>query len=81
MMKKLAVILILVGGLYFAFKNTKNVLTKHLTLSTKLNHKKIPEHLVIVLGNFFMLYLNISNIIFALSVFSILPLNDSDLGP
>ena len=39
MMKKLAVILTLVGGLYFAFKNTKNVLTKHLTLSTKLNHK------------------------------------------
>ena len=25
MMKKLAVILTLVGGLYFAFKNTKNV--------------------------------------------------------
>ena len=39
MMKKLAVILTLVGGLYYAFKNTKNVLTKHLTLSTKLNHK------------------------------------------
>ncbi len=80
MMKKLAVILTLVGGLYYAFKNTKNVLTKHLTLSTKLNHKnsRTPCYSA---REFFMLYLNISNIIFALSVFSILPLNDSDLGP
>ena len=78
MMKKLAVILTLVGGLYFAFKNTKNVLTKHLTLSTKLNHKN--SRTPCCSAREFLCYLNISNIIFALSVFSILPLNDSDLG-
>ncbi len=47
MMKKLAVILTLVGGFYTThLKNTKNVLTKHLTLSTKLNHKKFPNTLL-----------------------------------
>lgn len=46
MMKKLAVILTLVGVYTTHLKNTKNVLTKHLTLSTKLNHKKFPNTLL-----------------------------------
>lgn len=46
MMKKLAVILTLVGGLYFAFKKYQERVNKHLTLSTKLNHKKFPNTLL-----------------------------------
>ncbi len=79
MMKKLAVILTLVGGLYYAFKNTKNVLTKHLTLSTKLNHKN--SRTPCYSAREFFILLEYIKYYFALSVFSILPLNDSDLGP
>ncbi len=47
MMKKLAVILTLVGGFStMHLKNTKNVLTKHQTSSMKLNHKKFPNTLL-----------------------------------
>ena len=70
MMKKLAVILTLVGGLYYAFKNTKNVLTKHLTLSTKLTIK-IPDHYKVLIGNFYSLFEGIKYYFSAFCIFDI----------